>query len=360
MVSTPRHGGRTPLTTATPKETTAAVPERRRRSSPSLFRVQTGSYNTPSAIPRLTDQSHALTYVAEDVSHSPPLDIPPLILIQRRGGRNREQDASMHVPLTELEEQAYENQLRHLQSELQEANDAIEALRAQFVTEVERVAEERVQAYRNDERQRRQQFQEALHKLQEENRELTSALTAQSEEQLIGRAFTEKGELPPVVQAEWSRRLREVEDYWKEHVRLVEERWEATQHSQSQGKQELLAQIRELTYAATQLEELNRHLQREKGELELELCHVRVLPAREEEEKVAPPPPPSQLEALQLELETSIREMEKRELQHAQQIGRLKDELHRERARGAQLVELYSGQIQTLHEQLQHATQGRH
>ncbi|RNF05615.1 uncharacterized protein Tco025E_07810 [Trypanosoma conorhini] len=294
-----------------------------------------------------------------------------LVVVQR----SRQADAVERIAsLSEVEKVSHRSEVENMRIQLERANERLEAAQSQAEQNfIERVREFE-ETHREEDRRRRQQFQEALSSLRAENEELTRRL--KSMEDSAGCAAVREREK---MQSEWSSRFLEKENQWRQRICAVQKQWEGCVDEQVREKREALRQVQELAHVVTELEVTLQQVTREKCWAEQqrdtlltnqpqgtgmgacakgEEIVVEVQPDHEGE-VAALRRALKELEgreaALMMQLEACGQEAAVQEDRLEKHLQQVRQELERERRRGSDVVKLYSSQVESLHQQLNDA-----
>lgn len=268
--------------------------------------------------------------------------------------------------MSAAEAQSYENEVRSLSAQLEAAEARCHRAEEATNRTAQKLADEMVQQYKEEERRRRQQLQGVLNTLREENTDLTAKLEAAKWTRGVGEGIMSSATGTASSVAAGTK-LRDVEHYWRERLRTAEQNWEAEVQSQAHQLQDLNRVLQEVTRTSQELQESLRHARSEKVSLEGEMARLQQeLLLQEHHSSGIDGPLRAQLrdyerrhEALMAQVEAYGEENTRMQVNYEHDLQQTRRELERERVHSAELVQLYSNQIQSLHEQLSAATRHR-
>lgn len=317
---------------------------------------------------RVTENANSgfLNYAARRTAH-----LGPLILVKRPPGAAVVQSPAS---LSEVEKMSYQRELDSLRGQLKKVNDMLEETRYSAEQEfLERLGQFE-KCCREEEHRRRQEFQGALANLQLENEKLRGRLRCMEEN--FDRAAVEERDR---LQREWNSRLSEYENRWRELLSHSQQQWEKSLDEQVRQKHEALRQVQELAQAVEELEMTLRRVTQEKSCAGQERDTLRCSQSRagdttvrgKDEGMGADDRSALEAEMLKLrqvlketagreaalvvQLEACGSESARREVNLERQLQQRCQELEAERRHGADLVRLYSSQVESLHQQLNDA-----
>ncbi|RNF05488.1 hypothetical protein TraAM80_04528 [Trypanosoma rangeli] len=295
----------------------------------------------------------------------------PLVIVKRP---QRTDVAERVASLSEVEKMSHQSEVESLRIQLERSNERVEAVKSKaeqnFLERVRQVEE----THREEERCRRQQFQEALSGLRAENEELMRRV--KSMEDNAGCTAVREREK---MQSEWSSRFLENEDQWKQRLSVAQKQWGDCVDEQVREKHEALRQVQELAHVVTELEIALQRVTREKcwaeqqydtllssqhqgnspsvcvkGEKKdagVQHAHEGEVSALRRALKEAE----GREAALMVQLEACGKEAAVQEDKFERRLYQVREELENERRRGSDIVKLYSGQVESLHQQLNDA-----
>ncbi|ORC92641.1 uncharacterized protein TM35_000033940 [Trypanosoma theileri] len=297
-------------------------------------------------------------------------NLGPLIVVRRSREVSTIERATS---LTGVEKLSYRKEVDGLRAKLKQMEGMVAEIHQRTEEEIAKRLRSVEEKWREEERSRRQRFQEALSNLRVENMELSTRVQNMEEStRLVATQEREK------IQKEWSTRLSDNDNQWRERFRVAQERWEECVENHMQGEQDALQKVQELAHAVEELEATLRAITREKEWVEkerdallLSQSKVHNSDFREQEGKERMNSEVKNvLEAEVLTLRSALREAESREkalmtqlevcgtesaaqeLTLERQLQQTRHELEAERRRGSDIVALYSSQVESLHQQL--------
>ncbi|ESL11786.1 hypothetical protein TRSC58_00456 [Trypanosoma rangeli SC58] len=295
----------------------------------------------------------------------------PLVVVKRL---QRTDVAKRVASLSEVEKMSYRSEVESLRIQLERSNERVEAVQSQAERNLLEQVRQVEEKHREEERRRRQQFQEALSGLRAENEELTRRV--KSMEDNAGCTAVREREK---MQNEWSSRFLENESRWKERLSVAQKQWEDCVDEQVREKHEALRQVQELAHVVTELEIALQQVTREKCWAEQQ-CDTLLSSQHQgngpsvcvkgekkdagvqhahEGEVLALRRALKEVEgreaALMVQLEACGKEAAVQENRLEKRLQQVREELENERRRGSDIVNLYSGQVESLHQQLNDA-----
>ncbi|KAH9589012.1 hypothetical protein LSM04_000235 [Trypanosoma melophagium] len=298
-------------------------------------------------------------------------NVGPLVVVRR----SREASAiERNTSLSAIEKLSYQREVDGLRTKLRQMEGMLVQTQQHTEEEILKRLKNLEENWREEERSRRQRFQEALLNLRRENEELSSRV--QNMEETACLVATQERDK---IQKEWSARFSDNDNQWKERYRVAQERWEECVENHMRGEQDALQQVQELAHTVEELEAALRTITCEKEWAEkerdalLSQSKVHKSDFREEEKGKMDSGVKMVLEAEILKLRSALRDAESREkalmtqlevcgtesaaqeLTLERQLQETRQELEAERRRGSDLVVLYSSQVESLHQQLNDA-----